>query len=56
VENSGLVIYVAMDERETMVAYVVSLRQRSEISHAHWKTHLDSLKKAEILKPAVFNI
>jgi hypothetical protein len=43
--KSGLVMGVAMDERETMVAYVVSLRQCSEISHECWNIHIDLLKK-----------
>jgi hypothetical protein len=61
-ETYGLAIGVAADERETMVTYVVSLRQFTEISCTLWKTHLDSLKKAEMLKHtatkklAVFNI
>jgi hypothetical protein len=50
-EKSGLVIGVANDESEMMVAYVVSPRQCSEIGHADWKIHFDSLKKAEMVKP-----
>jgi hypothetical protein len=42
---------VATDECETMVAYVVSPRQCGEIGHTGWKKHLDSLKKAEMVKP-----
>jgi hypothetical protein len=42
---------VATDERETMVAYVVSPRQCGEIGHTGSKKHLDSLKKAEMVKP-----
>jgi hypothetical protein len=49
--NYGLVIGVAIIEREAMVVYIVSLKQCSEISRARQKTHLDSLKKAEMLKP-----
>jgi hypothetical protein len=49
--KSGLIICVATYERETMVAYVVSPRQCGEIGHNSWKKHLDSLKKAEIVKP-----
>jgi hypothetical protein len=45
-EKSGLVIGVTTDERETMVAYVVSPRQCSEIGHTGWKIYFDSLKKA----------
>jgi hypothetical protein len=47
----GLIIGVATDERETMVAYVVSPRQCGEIGHTGWNKHLDSLKKAEMIKP-----
>jgi hypothetical protein len=50
-KKSGLIIGVATDERETMVAYVVSPRQCGEIGHNSWKKHLDSLKKAEMVKP-----
>jgi hypothetical protein len=46
-EKSGLVIGVAMDEREKMVAYVLSLRQGSEIRCARWKIHIHQLKKTE---------
>jgi hypothetical protein len=64
--KSGLLIGVATDERETMVAYIVSPRQCGEIGHTGWKKHLYSLKKAEMVKhtaktsptkkPVVFNI
>jgi hypothetical protein len=47
----GLVIGMEMDEREMMVAYAMSLRQSIGISCVSWKTHLDSLKKAEMPKP-----
>jgi hypothetical protein len=57
---------VATDEHETMVAYFVSPRQCGEIVHNSWKKHLDSLKKAEMVKtntkrsptkkPVIFNI
>jgi hypothetical protein len=49
--RSGLVIGVAEECCETMVAYVVSERQRQEVSHKRWKTHLETLKKAEKDKP-----
>jgi hypothetical protein len=42
----GLIKGVETDERETMVAYVVSPRQCGEIGHTGCKKHLDSLKKA----------
>jgi hypothetical protein len=45
-KKSGLIIVMATDERETMVAYVVSPRQFGEIGHTGWKKHLNSLKKA----------
>jgi hypothetical protein len=47
----GLIIGVATGERETMVAYAVSPRQCDEIGHNSWKKHLDSLRKAEMVKP-----
>jgi hypothetical protein len=47
VGKSGLVIGVAEECCETMVAYVVSERQCQEVSHKLWKTHLETLKKAE---------
>jgi hypothetical protein len=50
-KKSGLIIVVATDEHETMVAYVLSPRQCGEIGHTGWKKHLDSLKKAEMVKP-----
>jgi hypothetical protein len=50
-KKSCLIIGVATDEREMMVAYVVSPRQFGEIGHNGWKKHLDSLKKAEMVKP-----
>jgi hypothetical protein len=34
-----------------MVAYIVSERQCQEIGHKQWKTHLETLKKAEKAKP-----
>jgi hypothetical protein len=34
-----------------MVAYIVSERQCQEIGHKRWKTHLETLKKAEKAKP-----
>jgi hypothetical protein len=46
-KKSGLIIGVATDERETIVAYVVSPRQCGEIGHRSWKKYLDSLKKAK---------
>jgi hypothetical protein len=46
-----LIIGVSTDERETMVAYVVSPRQCGEIGHNGWKKHLDSLTKAEMVNP-----
>jgi hypothetical protein len=46
-----LITGVATDERETMVAYAVSPRQCGKIGHTCWKKHLDSLKKAEMVKP-----
>jgi hypothetical protein len=51
VGKSVLVIGIADDSRETMVAYVVSERQCGEISHRRWKTHTNTLKKAEKVKP-----
>jgi hypothetical protein len=64
--KSCLIIGVTTDERETMVAYVVSPRHCGEIGHNSWKKHLDSLKKAEMVKhnetrsptkkPVIFNI
>jgi hypothetical protein len=50
-KKSGLIIGVATDELETMVAYVVSPRQCGEIGHTGCNKHLDSLKKAEMVKP-----
>jgi hypothetical protein len=47
----GLIIGVATDEYEAMVAYAVSPRQCGEILHNSWKKQLDSLKKAEMVKP-----
>jgi hypothetical protein len=47
----GLVIGVAEECCETMVAYVFSERQCQEIVHKQWKTHLETLKKAEKSKP-----
>jgi hypothetical protein len=47
----GLVIGVAEEGCETMVAYVVSERQCQEVSQKRWKTHLEILKKAEKEKP-----
>jgi hypothetical protein len=65
VGKSGLVIGVAEEWCETMVAYVISERQCQEVSHKRWKTHLETLKKAEkeeptaarslINKPCIFN-
>jgi hypothetical protein len=49
--KSGLVIGVAEEGCETMVAYVVSERQCQEVSQKRWKTHLETLKKAEKEKP-----
>jgi hypothetical protein len=51
VGKSDLVIDVAEECCETMVAYVVSERQCQEVSHTRWKTHLETLKKAEKEKP-----
>jgi hypothetical protein len=51
VGKSGLVIGVAEECCETIVAYVVSERQCQEVSHKRWKTHLETLKKAEKEKP-----
>jgi hypothetical protein len=51
VGKSGLVIGVAEEFCETMVAYVVSERQCQEIGHKRWKTYLETLKKAEKAKP-----
>jgi hypothetical protein len=51
VGKSGLVIGVAEEYCDTMVAYVVSERQCQEVSHKRWKTHLETLKKAENAKP-----
>jgi hypothetical protein len=63
VGKSGLVIGIADDGRETMVAYIVPERQCEEIGHRQWETHLETLKKAKpraimlhIKKPAVFNV
>jgi hypothetical protein len=53
VGKSGLVIGVAEECCETMVEYVVSERQCQEVSHKQWKTHLETLKKAEKDKPTV---
>jgi hypothetical protein len=50
-KKSGLIIGLATDEREMMVVYVVSPRQCGAIGHNIWKKHLDSLKKAEMVKP-----
>jgi hypothetical protein len=47
VGKSGLVIGVAEECCETKVAYVVSERECQEIGHKRWKTHLETLKKAE---------
>jgi hypothetical protein len=51
VGKSGLVICVAEECCETMVAYIISERQCQEVSHKRWKTHLETLKKAENEKP-----
>jgi hypothetical protein len=51
VGKSGLVIGVAEEGCETMVAYVVSERQCQEVSQKRWKTHLENFKKAEKEKP-----
>jgi hypothetical protein len=51
VGKSGLVIGVAEYHCETMVAYIVSEKQCQEIGHKRWKTHLETLKKAEKAKP-----
>jgi hypothetical protein len=51
VGKSGLVIGVAEECCETMVEYVVSERQCKEVSQKRWKTHLETLKKAEKEKP-----
>jgi hypothetical protein len=51
VGKSGLVIGIAEEGCETMVAYVVSERQCQEVSQKRWKTHLETLKKAEKEKP-----
>jgi hypothetical protein len=66
VGKSGLVIGIAGDGCETMVAYVVSERQCQEIGHRRWNTHLKTLRKAEkvkptamrspVKKPCVFNV
>jgi hypothetical protein len=50
-KKSSLIIGVATYERETMVTYGVSPMQCGEIGHTGWKKHLDSLKKAEMVKP-----
>jgi hypothetical protein len=42
-----LVIGVAEECCETIVAYVVSERQCQEVSHKRWMTHLETLNKAE---------
>jgi hypothetical protein len=47
VGKSGLVIGVADEGCETMALYVVSERQCQEVSQKLWKTHLETLKKAE---------
>jgi hypothetical protein len=47
----GLVSGVADEGCETMVAYVVLERQCQEVSQKLWKTHLETLKKAEKEKP-----
>jgi hypothetical protein len=47
----GLVIDVAEECCETMVAYVVSESQCQEIGHKRSDTHLETLKKAEKAKP-----
>jgi hypothetical protein len=49
--KSGLVIGIVDVGREMMMAYVVSERQCEEIGHRRWKTHLETLKKAENSKP-----
>jgi hypothetical protein len=51
VGKSGLVIGVAEECCETMVAYIVSERQCQEVGHKQWKTRLETLKKAEKAKP-----
>jgi hypothetical protein len=51
VGKSGLVIGIADDGRAMMVAYVVYERQCQEIGHRRWKTHLETLKKAEKVNP-----
>jgi hypothetical protein len=51
VGKSCLVIGVADEGCETMVAYVVSERQCQEVSQKRWKTHLGTLKKSEKEKP-----
>jgi hypothetical protein len=66
VSNSGLVIGIADDGSETIVAYFVYERQCEEIGHKRSKTHLETLKKAEkaklttlklpIKKSDVFNV
>jgi hypothetical protein len=63
--SQGLFIVVSEEWCETMVAYVVSERQCQEVSHELWKTHLETLNKAEkekptaarslIKKPCIFN-
>jgi hypothetical protein len=47
VGKPGLVIGVAEECCETMVAYVISERQCQESGHKRWKTHLETLKKAK---------
>jgi hypothetical protein len=49
--KSGLVIGVAEECCDIMVAYIVSERQCQEVSHKRWKTHLETLKNAEKAKP-----
>jgi hypothetical protein len=66
VGKSGLVIGIADDGRETMVMYAVSESKCGDMSHIRWKTHLETLKTAEnvkptamwspIKKPCVFNV
>jgi hypothetical protein len=66
VGKSGLAIGVAEEWCETMVAYALSERKCQEIGHKRWKTHLETLKKAEkskptaarspIKKPCTFNV
>jgi hypothetical protein len=51
VDKSGLVIGVAEECCEIMVAYLVSERKCQEIRHKQWKTHLETLKNTEKAKP-----